>query len=37
MTEMLKEAQEQGLQVNYLPPKVHCTVFEDNSSSPELA
>ena len=35
MMEMLKEAQE--LQVNYLPPKVHCTVFEDNSISLELA
>ena len=26
---MLKEATEQGLQVDYLPPKMHCTVFED--------
>ena len=34
---MLKEATEQGLQVNYLPPKVHCTVFEDNSGALELA
>ena len=37
MMGMLKEAQEQGLQVNYLPPKVHCTVFEDNSGALELA
>ena len=37
MMEMLKEAWEQGLQVHYLPPKVHCTVFEDNSSALELA
>ena len=37
MMGILKEAQEQGLQVNYLPPKVHCTVFEDNSSALELA
>ena len=36
MMEMLQEAREQGLQVHYLPPKVHCTVFKDNSSSPEL-
>ena len=34
---MLKEAQEHGLQVNYLPLKVHCTVFEDNSGALELA
>ena len=37
MMGMLKEAQEQGLQINYLPPKVHCTVFEDNSGALELA
>ena len=34
---MLKEATEQGLQVIYLPLKVHCTVFEDNSGALELA
>ena len=34
---MLKEATEQGLQVDYLPPKVHCTEFEDNSVALELA
>ena len=34
---MLQEAREHGLQVDYLPPKVHCTVFEDNSSALELA
>ena len=34
---MLKEATEQGLQVNYLPPKVHCTVFNYNSSALGLA
>ena len=34
---ILREAQEQGLQVEYLPPKVHCTVFEDNSGTLELA
>ena len=33
----LKEAREQGLQVQYLPPKIHCTVFEDNSGALELA
>ena len=37
MMGILKEAREQGLQVNYLPPKVHCTMFEDNSSALELA
>ena len=34
---MLKEAHEHGLQVDYLPLKVHCTVFEDNSGALELA
>ena len=34
---MLKEATEQGLRVKFLPPKVHCTVFEDNSGALELA
>ena len=34
---ILREAQEQGLQVEYLPHKVHCTVFEDNSGALELA
>ena len=37
MMEMLEEAWEQGLQVNYLPPKVHCMVFKDNSGALELA
>ena len=34
---MLKEATEQGVQIDNLPPKIHCTVFEDNSSALELA
>ena len=34
---ILKEAREQGLQVQYMPPKIHCTVFEDNSGVLELA
>ena len=34
---MLKEATEQGVQINSLPPKIHCTVFEDNSGALELA
>ena len=34
---MLKEAHEHGLQVDYLPLKVHCTVFEENSGALELA
>ena len=34
---MLKEATEQGLCIAFLPPKIHCTVFEDNSGALELA
>ena len=34
---MLKEATEHGLQIPNLPPKIHCTVFEDNSGALELA
>ena len=34
---MLKETQEHRLQVDYLPPKKHCTVFKDNSGALELA
>ena len=34
---ILKEAREKGLDVDYLPPKVHCTIFEDNSGALELA
>ena len=30
---MLKEATEQGLRVKFLPPKIHYTVFEDNSGA----
>ena len=37
MMRMLQEAREHGLQMDYLPPKVHCTVFEDNSGALELA
>ena len=37
MMGMLQEAREHGLQVDYLPPKVHCTVLEDNSGALELA
>ena len=33
----LKEARENGLQVQDIPPKVHCTVFKDNSGALELA
>ena len=36
MMGMLQEAREHGLQVDYLPPKVHCTVFKDNSGALEL-
>ena len=34
---MLKEAAEQGVKIDNLPPKIHCTVFEDNSGALELA
>ena len=34
---ILKEARENGLQIPNIPPKVHCTVFEDNSGGLELA
>ena len=34
---ILKEATEQGPHVPFLPPKVHCTVFKDNSGALELA
>ena len=34
---MLMEAQEHGLQVDFLLLKVHCTVLEDNSGALELA
>ena len=34
---ILKEAREQGLQVQYMPPKIQCTIFEDNSGAVELA
>ena len=37
MMGMLQEAREHGLKMDYLPPKVHCTVFEDNSGALELA
>ena len=34
---MLKEAAEQGVQIDNLPPKIYCTVFQDNSGALELA
>ena len=34
---MLKEAAEQGVKIDNLPPKIHCTVFEDNSGALEMA
>ena len=34
---ILKEARENDLQVKDIPPKVHCTVFKDNSGALELA
>ena len=32
-----KETVEQGVKINDVPPKIRCTVFEDNSSALELA
>ena len=34
---ILKEARENGLHITDIPPKIHCTVFEDNSGALELA
>ena len=34
---MLKEATGHGLSVKFLPPQVHCSIFEDNSGALELA
>ena len=33
---LLKEAREQGLGVGNLPPRIHCTIFEDNIRALEL-
>ena len=32
----MKEAIEQGVDMEYTPPKVHCTAFEDNTGMVEL-
>ena len=37
LMELLKEAREHGVCIDELPPKVHCTIFEDNSGALELA
>ena len=34
---MLKQAAGHGVKIDNLPPKIHCTVFEDNSGALELA
>ena len=34
---MLNETTEQGVQISSLPLRIHCTVFEDNSGTLELA
>ena len=34
---ILKEARENGIKIKDIPPKVHCTIFEDNSGALELA
>ena len=34
---ILKEAREHGINIKDIPPRVHCTVFEDNSGALELA
>ena len=35
--ELLTDARTHGLRIDELPPKVHCTVFEDNSGALESA
>ena len=37
MMGMLKEPVEQWVKIHDVPPKIHCTVFEDNSGAFELA
>ena len=34
---LLAEARAHGLRIDKLPPKIHCTIFEDNSGALELA
>ena len=34
---LLMEAWEQGLHIGNLPPRIHCTIFENNSGALELA
>ena len=34
---LLTEARAHGVRIDDLPPKIHCTVFEDNSGALELA
>ena len=34
---ILKEATEHGVRITNVPPRIHCTVFEDNSGALELA
>ena len=34
---ILKEARENGLHITDIPPKIHCTIFKDNSGTLELA
>jgi hypothetical protein len=37
LMELLKEIGHHGIDVQYIPPQVHCKVFEDNSGAIELA
>jgi hypothetical protein len=37
LMELLKEIRHHGIDVQYIPPQVHCKVFEDNSGAIELA
>jgi hypothetical protein len=37
LMELLKEIRHHGIDVQYVPPQVHCKVFEDNSGAIELA
>jgi hypothetical protein len=37
LMELLKEVRLHGIEVDYLPPQVHCKVFEDNLGALEMA
>jgi hypothetical protein len=37
LMELVKEVRHHGIDVDYIPPVVHCKVFEDNSGAIEMA